>query len=110
VAFLGAYNSVVDVYPKLRVRVSLVPLVPSLSGNELASVACSPKNKVSLRGVVRLRVTTPLQCRHTSPQKEGTTGIHPCISGLHSLVILFPYLYLAYLPIACLLVTYRKLT
>jgi hypothetical protein len=38
-AFLGASNSVVDVCPKLRVRVLLVPPIPPLSGNKLASVA-----------------------------------------------------------------------
>jgi hypothetical protein len=40
----------VDACPKLHVRVSLVPPIPPFSGNELASVACSPENKVSLHG------------------------------------------------------------
>jgi hypothetical protein len=110
VAFLGASNWVVDVCPKLRVRDSWFPPIPLLSGNELASVACSPENKVSLHGVGRLRVTTPLQHRRTSPQKEGTMGIHPRVSGLHLSVISFSYLYLTCLHIACLLVTCRKFT
>jgi hypothetical protein len=66
-AFLEVANLVVGVCPKLRVRVSLVPPIPSLSGNELVCVACSPENKVSLRDVGRLGVTTPLQRRRTSP-------------------------------------------
>jgi hypothetical protein len=94
----------VDACPKLCVRISLVPPIPPLSGNDLASVACSLENKVSLSGIGRLCVTTSIQRRRTSPQKEGTTAIHPCVSGLHSSVISFPYLYLAYLPMTCLLV------
>jgi hypothetical protein len=42
---------------------------------------------VSLSGVGGLRVTTPLQHKRNSPQKEGTTRIHPCVSSLHSSVI-----------------------
>ena len=42
---------VVELCPKLRVRDSVVPPIPPLSGIELASVACSPEKKVSLRGV-----------------------------------------------------------
>jgi hypothetical protein len=41
----------VDVCPKLRVRVLVGSPIPPLSGNKLASVACSPENKVSLHGV-----------------------------------------------------------
>jgi hypothetical protein len=78
-----------------------VPPIPPLSGNELASVACSPENKVSLCGIGGLCVATPLQHRRTSPQKEGTTGIHPHVSGLHSLVLSYLYLYLT-----CILLTY----
>jgi hypothetical protein len=83
-----------------------VPPIPPLSGNELASVACSPENKVSLCGVGGLCVATPLQRRRTSPQKEGTTGIHPCVSGLRFsffltlTCILFAFSILVYL-LAC---------
>jgi hypothetical protein len=96
--------------PQAPCKGFVVPAIPPLSGIELASVACSRENKVSLCGVGRLRVTTPLQHRRTSPQKEGTTGIHPCVSGLHSSVISFPYLYLASYLFTCMLVTYRKFT
>jgi hypothetical protein len=80
-----------------------VPPISPLSGNELASVACSPENKVSLCGVGGLRVATPLQRRRTSPQKEGTTGIHPCVSGLRFTVTSYPYLYLACVLLTCFL-------
>jgi hypothetical protein len=36
---------------------------------ELASMACSQENNVSLCGICGLRVTTPLQRRHTSHKK-----------------------------------------
>jgi hypothetical protein len=42
---------------------------------------------MSLCGVGGLRIVTPLQRRRTFPQKKGTTGIYPCVSGLHSSVI-----------------------
>jgi hypothetical protein len=45
---------------------------------------------VSLRGVGGLRVATPLQRRRTSPQKEGTMGIHPCVSGFRFTVLSYP--------------------
>jgi hypothetical protein len=77
-----------------------VPPIPPLSGNELASVACSPENKVNLCGVGGLRVATPLQRRRTFPQKEGTTGIHPCVSDLRFSVTSYPYLHLV-----CILLT-----
>jgi hypothetical protein len=80
-----------------------VPPIPPLSGNELAFVACSPENKVNLCGVGRLCVATPLQRRRTSPQKEGTTGIHPCVSGLCFTALSYPYLYLVRVFHTCLL-------
>jgi hypothetical protein len=66
-------------------------------------VACSPENKVSLCGVGGLRVATPLQRRRTSPQKEGTTEIHPCVSGLRFSVTSYPNLHLACVLLTCLL-------
>jgi hypothetical protein len=80
-----------------------VPPIPPLSGNELAFMACSPENKVSLCGIGGLRVTTPLQRRRTFPQKEGTTGIHPCVFGLRFLVTSYPYLHLVCILLTCLL-------
>jgi hypothetical protein len=71
-----------------------VPTIPPLSGNELASVACSLENKASLCGVSGLCVATPLQRRCTSPQKEGTTGIHTCVFGLRFSVTSYSYLHL----------------
>jgi hypothetical protein len=63
---------------------------------------------MSLRGVGRFRVTTPLQHRCTSPQKEETTGIHLYVSGLHLSVISTPYLSLVSYLFTYLLVTCRK--
>jgi hypothetical protein len=51
--------------------------------------------------VALVDVATPLQRRRTSPQKEGTMVIHPCVSGLHFPVSSYPYLYLA-----CVLLTF----
>jgi hypothetical protein len=47
--------------------------------HELAFVACSTENMVSLCGVDIFRGTTPLQRRRTSHNKEGTMRIHPCV-------------------------------
>jgi hypothetical protein len=108
--FLGSLQLSCGCVPQALCKGFVVPSIPPLSGNELASVACSPENKVSLSGIGGLCVTTPLQRRCTSPQKEGTIGIHPCVSGLHSSIISFPYLYLASYLFTCMLVTYRKFT
>jgi hypothetical protein len=80
VAFLGASKLSCGCMSQAPCKGFVVPPILPLSRNELASVACSLENKVSLCSVGRLRVITPLQRRRTSPQKERTTGIHPCVS------------------------------
>jgi hypothetical protein len=77
---------------------------------ELAFVACSSENRVSLCGVGGLCGTTPLQRRRTFRNKEGTTGIHPYVfvSPLR-LLLCFTCIF-TYLVIASLLVTLGKFT
>jgi hypothetical protein len=77
---------------------------------ELAFVACSPENRASLCGVGGLRGATPFQCRRTSRNKEGTTGIHHrvFVSPLW-LLISFTCIF-TYLVIASLLITLGKFT
>jgi hypothetical protein len=78
-----------------------VPPIPPLSGTKLASMDCSPENKVSLRGVGRLHVTTPLQRRHTYFQGRNYRNTSLCLWSplLNDFV---PLLVSRYLLIACL--------
>jgi hypothetical protein len=78
--------------------------------HELAFVVCSPENRVSLYGVGVLCGTTPLQRRRTSHNKEGTTGIYPCVFVSPLQLLLFFTGTFTYLVIASLLVTLGKFT
>jgi hypothetical protein len=74
---------------------------------EIAFVACSPENRVSLCGVGGLCGTTPLQRRRTSRNKVGTMGIHPCVSIAVTSILTCTF---TYIVIASLLVTLGKFT
>jgi hypothetical protein len=76
---IGASNSVVELAPILCVKVWCHLQVHRLVERELAFVACSPENRVSLCGVGVLHGITPIQHRRTSRNKEETMGIHPCV-------------------------------
>jgi hypothetical protein len=58
----------------------------------LAFMACSLENSVSLCGVGVFSGTTLVQHRRTSRNKEGTTGIHPCVS-IADISILYYYIF-----------------
>jgi hypothetical protein len=77
---------------------------------ELAFVACSLENRVSLCDVGGLCGTTPLQHRRTSRNKEGTTGIHPCVFVSQLRLLLSFTCTFTYIVIASLLVTLGKFT
>jgi hypothetical protein len=77
---------------------------------ELAFVAYSPENRVSLCGVGGLCGTTPRQYRRTFHNKEGTTGIHPCVSLSPLWLLLSFTCTFTYIVIASLLVTLGKFT
>jgi hypothetical protein len=73
---------------------------------ELAFVACSPENRVSLCGIGFLRGITPLQRRRTFHNREGTMEIHPCVF-VSPLLLLLTF---SCLVLASLLVTFGKFT
>jgi hypothetical protein len=100
----------VELAPKLCVKVSCRLQGHHLVESELAFVACSPENTVSFCGVGGLCGTTPLQCRHTSRNKEGTTGIHPCVFVSPLRLLLSFTCIFTYIVIASLLVTLGKFT
>jgi hypothetical protein len=64
---------------------------------------------MSLCGIGGLRVATPFQRRCTSPQKKGTTGINPYVSGFPPRGYLVPLLVSHLLRVVCLLVTCREI-
>jgi hypothetical protein len=110
VGLLGASNWVVELAPILCVKVSCRLQGHHLVERELAFVACSPENRVSLCGVGGLCGTTPLQRRRTSRNKEGTTEIHRLVfvSPLR-LLLSFTYIFTCII-ITNLLVTLGKFT
>ena len=99
-----------ELAPILCVKVSCRLQGHRLVESELAFVACSPENRVSLCGVGGLCGTTPLQRRRTSRNKEGTTGIHPCVFVSPLLLPLSFTRTFTYIVIASLLVTLGKFT
>jgi hypothetical protein len=101
----------VELAPILCVKVLCRHQGHRLVERELAFVACSPENRVSLCGVGVLCGTTPLQPIRTSRHKEGTMGIHPCVfmSPLR-LLLSFLLVFFTCLVIASLLVTLGKFT
>jgi hypothetical protein len=100
----------VELAPILGVKVLCRLQGHRLVERELAFVACSPENSVSLCGVGVLCGTTPLQRRCTSRMKEGTTGIHPCVFVSPLRLLLSFTCTFTYLVIASLLVTLGKFT
>jgi hypothetical protein len=78
--------------------------------HELAYVACSSENRVSLCGVGGLSGTTPLQRIRTSHNKEGTMGIHPCVFMSPLRLLLSFTCTFTHIVIASLLVTLGKFT
>jgi hypothetical protein len=100
----------VELAPILCVKVSFRLQGHRLVEHELVFVACSPENRVSLYGIGGICGTTPLQCRCTSRNKEGTTGIHPCVSvSPLRLLVSFTCIF-TYIVIASLLATLGKFT
>jgi hypothetical protein len=100
----------VELTPILFVKVSCHLQGHRLVERELAFVACSLENRVSLCGVGILCGTTPLQHRCTSYNKEGTTGIHPCVFVSPLWLLLSFTCTFTYIVIASLLVTLGKFT
>jgi hypothetical protein len=78
--------------------------------HELAFVAYSPENRVSLCGVGGLCGTTPLHRRRTSRNKEGTIGIHPYVFVSPLRLPLSFTCTFTYIVIVSLLVTLGKFT
>jgi hypothetical protein len=107
---LGASNRVVELAPILCVKFSCRLQGHRLVAREIAFVACSPENRVSLCGVGGLCGTTPLQRRRTFHNKEGTTGIHPCVFVSPLWLLLSFTCTFTYIGIASLLVTLGKFT
>jgi hypothetical protein len=100
----------VELAPILCVKVSCRLQGHRLVEHELAFVAWSPENRVSLCGVDGLCGTTPLQRRRTSYNKERTTGIHPRVFvSLLWLLLSFTCI-ITYLVIARLFVILGKFT
>jgi hypothetical protein len=92
---------------KVPCRLQGHPLVE----RELAFVACSPENRMSLYGVSVLYGTTPLQRKRTSYNMEKTTGIHPYVSSVSpSLLFLSFTCIFTCLLLASFLVTSGKFT
>jgi hypothetical protein len=75
---------------------------------ELAFVACSPENRVSLCGVGVLCGTTPLQRRRTSRNKDGIYGNTTCVFVSQLRLLLSFTCIFTYLVIASLLVILGK--
>jgi hypothetical protein len=100
----------VELAPILCVKVLCRLQGHRLVERELAFVACSPENRVSLCGVGGLSGTTPLQRRRTSRNKEGTTGIHPCVFVSPLRLPLSFTCTFTYIVIASMLVTLGKFT
>jgi hypothetical protein len=100
----------VELAPILCVKVLCRLQGHRLVERELAFVACSPKNRVSICGIDGVCGTTPLQHRRTFRNKEGTTGIHPCVFVSPLRLLLSFTCTFTYIVIASLLVTLGKFT
>jgi hypothetical protein len=73
-----------------------------LQGHHLVErVVSSPESRVTICGIGLLCGATPLQNRRTSRNKEGTTGIHSCVSGVSPLLFL-SFTIVSLLAIACM--------